>query len=48
MMLDTTGCFLFLQAACKNAPDNDDAKRVVELLYDTALISSGYTVSINN
>nr|WNT99866.1 heat shock protein 90kDa beta [Gymnema sylvestre] len=32
-----------LNAACKNAPDNTDAKRVVELLYDTALISSGYT-----
>lgn len=32
-----------LNAACKNAPDNTDAKRAVELLYDTALISSGFT-----
>ncbi|CAI9096397.1 OLC1v1032540C1 [Oldenlandia corymbosa var. corymbosa] len=32
-----------LNAACKNAPDSKDAKRVVELLYDTALISSGFT-----
>lgn len=38
--------FQFLQAACKNAPDSADAKRAVELLYDTALISSGFTVSI--
>ncbi|XP_068325991.1 heat shock protein 90-5, chloroplastic [Pyrus communis] len=32
-----------LKAACKNAPDSTDAKRAVELLYDTALISSGFT-----
>ncbi|XP_047961013.1 heat shock protein 90-5, chloroplastic-like [Salvia hispanica] len=32
-----------LNAACKNAPENVDAKRAVELLYDTALISSGFT-----
>lgn len=32
-----------LNAACKNAPDSDDAKRAIELLYDTALISSGFT-----
>ncbi|XP_027154418.1 heat shock protein 90-5, chloroplastic [Coffea eugenioides] len=32
-----------LNAACKNAPNSTDAKRVVELLYDTALISSGFT-----
>ncbi|OIS95833.1 PREDICTED: heat shock protein 90-5, chloroplastic-like [Nicotiana attenuata] len=32
-----------LNAACKNAPDSSDAKRAVELLYDTALISSGFT-----
>ncbi|EPS64640.1 hypothetical protein M569_10141, partial [Genlisea aurea] len=32
-----------LNAACKNAPENSDAKRAVELLYDTALISSGFT-----
>jgi len=32
-----------LNAACKNAPDSNDAKRAVELLYDTALISSGFS-----
>lgn len=32
-----------LNAACKNAPDSADAKRAVDLLYDTALISSGFT-----
>lgn len=33
------------QAACKNEPDSTEAKRAVELLYEAALISSGYTVS---
>lgn len=32
-----------LQAACKNAPDSSDARRAVDLLYETALISSGFT-----
>lgn len=32
-----------LNAACKNAPDSTDAKRALDLLYDTALISSGFT-----
>ncbi|PQQ01728.1 heat shock protein 90-5 chloroplastic [Prunus yedoensis var. nudiflora] len=32
-----------LKAACKNAPGSTDAKRAVDLLYDTALISSGFT-----
>ncbi|XP_044489472.1 heat shock protein 90-5, chloroplastic [Mangifera indica] len=32
-----------LNAACKNAPDSSDAKRAVDLLYDTALISSGFS-----
>ncbi|KAM7484472.1 hypothetical protein LguiA_000481 [Lonicera macranthoides] len=32
-----------LNAACKNAPDSTEAKRAVDLLYDTALISSGFT-----
>ncbi|CAN1313059.1 Heat shock protein 90-5, chloroplastic [Linum perenne] len=36
-----------LQAASKYAPDSDDAKRAVELLYETALISSGFTVRTN-
>uniref|UniRef100_A0A7N0T611 Heat shock protein 90 n=1 Tax=Kalanchoe fedtschenkoi TaxID=63787 RepID=A0A7N0T611_KALFE len=32
-----------LNAACKNEPESAEAKRAVELLYDTALISSGFT-----
>ncbi|XP_041010371.1 heat shock protein 90-5, chloroplastic [Juglans microcarpa x Juglans regia] len=32
-----------LNAACKNDPDSTDAKRAVDLLYDTALISSGFS-----
>ncbi|KAK9074465.1 hypothetical protein SSX86_007063 [Deinandra increscens subsp. villosa] len=32
-----------LNAACKNAPDSSEAKRAVDLLYETALISSGFT-----
>ncbi|XP_050221462.1 heat shock protein 90-5, chloroplastic [Mercurialis annua] len=32
-----------LNAACKNAPDSSDAQRAVDLLFDTALISSGFS-----
>ncbi|KAE9595703.1 hypothetical protein Lal_00030794 [Lupinus albus] len=32
-----------LNAACKNEPESSEAKRAVELLYDTALISSGFS-----
>ncbi|KAI3976835.1 hypothetical protein MKX01_008693, partial [Papaver californicum] len=32
-----------LNAACKNAPESGEANRAVDLLYDTALISSGFT-----
>ncbi|RLN04308.1 heat shock protein 90-5, chloroplastic-like [Panicum miliaceum] len=32
-----------LNAACKNEPESTEAKRAVELLYEAALISSGYT-----
>ncbi|KAK8627714.1 hypothetical protein V6N13_135316 [Hibiscus sabdariffa] len=32
-----------LNAACKNAPESNDAKRAVDLLYDTTLISSGFS-----
>ncbi|TKW33636.1 hypothetical protein SEVIR_2G252000v4 [Setaria viridis] len=32
-----------LRAACKNEPESTEAKRAVELLYEAALISSGYT-----
>ncbi|CAI0463579.1 unnamed protein product [Linum tenue] len=36
-----------LNAACRKAPDNNDAKRAVDLLYETALISSGFTVRMD-
>ncbi|XP_057961395.1 heat shock protein 90-5, chloroplastic [Malania oleifera] len=32
-----------LNAACRYAPDSTDAKRAIDLLYDTALISSGFS-----
>ncbi|KAH7684075.1 Heat shock protein Hsp90 family protein [Dioscorea alata] len=32
-----------LSAACKNDPSSTEAQRAVDLLYDTALISSGFT-----
>lgn len=32
-----------LHAACKNEPDSTEAKRAVDLLYETALVSSGFT-----
>ncbi|KAL9457356.1 hypothetical protein AB3S75_006408 [Citrus x aurantiifolia] len=32
-----------LNAASKNCPDDNDALRVVDLLYDAALVSSGFT-----
>ncbi|XP_020581874.1 heat shock protein 90-5, chloroplastic [Phalaenopsis equestris] len=32
-----------LSAACKHDPNNSEANRAVDLLYDTALISSGFT-----
>lgn len=32
-----------LNAACKNEPESSEAKRAVDLLYETALVSSGYT-----
>ncbi|OIW21664.1 hypothetical protein TanjilG_07569 [Lupinus angustifolius] len=32
-----------LNAACKHEPESSEAKRAVELLYDTALISSGFS-----
>ena len=36
-----------MQAASKEAPQNPDALRAIDLLYNTALISSGYTVSFD-
>ncbi|GAB2220627.1 hypothetical protein Droror1_Dr00008289 [Drosera rotundifolia] len=32
-----------LNAACKNDPDSDEAKKAVDLLYETALVSSGFS-----
>ncbi|XP_010657447.1 heat shock protein 90-6, mitochondrial isoform X1 [Vitis vinifera] len=32
-----------LNAACKSGPDDEEALRAIDLLYDTALISSGFT-----
>ncbi|KAK9283759.1 hypothetical protein L1049_012010 [Liquidambar formosana] len=32
-----------LNAACQSSPDDDDALRAIDLLYDTALVSSGFT-----
>jgi hypothetical protein len=34
-----------LQVAYGSNPNDDDALRAIDLLYDTALVSSGYTVS---
>ncbi|XP_038683351.1 heat shock protein 90-6, mitochondrial-like [Tripterygium wilfordii] len=32
-----------LNAACKTSPDDEDALRAIDLLYDAALVSSGFT-----
>ncbi|KAL9253112.1 Heat shock protein 90-5, chloroplastic-like protein [Drosera capensis] len=32
-----------LNAACKNDPDSDEAKKAIDLLYETALVSSGFS-----
>ena len=37
---------IILQAACKSNPNDEDAQKAIDLLYDAALVSSGYTVSI--
>lgn len=37
--------FLLLQAACKSNPNDEEALRAVDLLYDTAVVASGFTVS---
>lgn len=36
---------LVLQTAAKSNPNDEDALRAIDLLYDTALVSSGFTVS---
>ncbi|KAK2376309.1 Chaperone protein htpG family protein [Trifolium repens] len=33
-----------LDAACKTNPDDQEALRAIDLLYDAALVSSGFTV----
>lgn len=33
------------QAACKTNPDDQEALRAIDLLYDAALVSSGFTVN---
>lgn len=34
-----------LQEACRSNPDDEEALRAIDLLYDAALVSSGFTVS---
>lgn len=34
-----------MQNAYKNSPHDEEALRAIDLLYDTALVSSGFTVS---
>lgn len=34
------------QAACTSNPDDEEALRAIDLLFDTASVSSGFTVSI--
>lgn len=34
-----------MQNAYRNSPDDEEALRAIDLLYDTALVSSGFTVS---
>lgn len=50
LLLDTYNMYITyfssdLQAASRSNPDDEDALRAIDLLYDTALVSSGYTVS---
>lgn len=35
-----------MQAACRNNPDDPEALKVLDVLFETAMISSGFTVSI--
>lgn len=37
--------FVVMQVACRSHPDDPEAQKAVDLLYNTALISSGFTVS---
>jgi heat shock protein 90kDa beta len=33
------------QVACRNNPDDPEALKAVDILFETAMISSGFTVS---
>lgn len=35
------------QAAYKSNPNDEDAMRAIDLMYDAALVSSGFTVSLS-
>lgn len=41
----TTDSLVSVQEACRSNPDDPEAQRAIDLLYNTALISSGFTVS---
>ena len=36
---------LQMQVACRNNPDDSEALKVLDVLFETAMISSGFTVS---
>lgn len=38
---------LILQEAYRSTPDDEEALRAIDLLYDAALVSSGFTVSLH-
>lgn len=38
--------FFNSQAAYKSNPNDEDAMRAIDLMYDAALVSSGFTVSL--
>lgn len=39
--------FFIPQAAYRSNPDDEDALRAIDLMYDAALVSSGFTVSLS-
>jgi heat shock protein beta len=38
--------FLATQAACRINPDDSEALKAIDILFETSMISSGFTVSI--
>ena len=36
--------FLGMQAACRNNPDDPEALKALDVLFETAMISSGFSV----